>query len=150
MEVPQYLWHWSRDPEIIGSDILDVLLSLSLCRRNAPNYWQNDGLLETCLSVNNLVVGNSLPYFNNNYRKLLVAKANMKVFWICVWIWICVWNVCLNNNSCFCPLLNVYFNDIQISRWLYLSRSLYLFIYLFIYSFIHLFIYLTLEQSYGN
>ena len=25
----------------------------------------------------------------------------------------------------FCPLLNVYFNDMQITRWLYLSSSLY-------------------------
>ena len=66
MEVPEYLWHWSRDSEIIGSDILKVLLSLSLCRKSAPNYRQNEGLLETCFSVNNLVAGNSLRYFNNN------------------------------------------------------------------------------------
>ena len=28
-----------------------------------------------------------------------LAKANMKIFRICVWIWICVSNVCLNNKS---------------------------------------------------
>ena len=51
--------------EVIGSDILEVLLSLPLCLRNTPNYQQNGGLLETCFSVNNLIVGNSLRYFNN-------------------------------------------------------------------------------------
>ena len=99
MEVPEFLWHCSRDSDI-GSDILEVLLSLLLCRRKAPNYRKNDWLFETCFSVNNLVVGNSLRYFNNNKRKSLVAKANMRVFRICVWIWICVSNVRLNNNSC--------------------------------------------------
>ena len=58
-------WRFSRGSELIGSDILEVVLNLSLCRRNAPNYGQNDGLLETCFSVNNLIVGNSLRYFNN-------------------------------------------------------------------------------------
>ena len=65
MEVPEFLWQCSRDTEVIGSDILEVLLSLLLCRRKVPNYRQNDGLLETCFSVNNLVVDNSLRYFNN-------------------------------------------------------------------------------------
>ena len=36
MAVP--VCHCSRDSEVIGSDILKVLLSLSLCRRNAPKY----------------------------------------------------------------------------------------------------------------
>ena len=99
MVVPEFYWHCSRDSEVIGSDILEVLLSLSLCRRNAPNYRQNDGLLETCFSGKNFIVGNSLRYFNNIWRKSLVAKANMKVFRIRVWIWICVSNMCLNNNS---------------------------------------------------
>ena len=88
MEVPEFLWHCSRDSEVIGSVILEVLLSLSLCRRNAPNYRQNDGLLETCFFVNKLIVGNSLRYLNNIYKKSLVAslvaKANMKVFRICI------------------------------------------------------------------
>ena len=60
MLVPKFLCHCSRDSEVIGSDILEVLIILSLCRRNALNYRQNDGLLEACFSVNNLVVGNSL------------------------------------------------------------------------------------------
>ena len=60
MAVPEFLWHCSRDSEVIGSDILEVLIILSLCRRNALNYRQNEGLLEACFSVNNLVVGNSL------------------------------------------------------------------------------------------
>ena len=38
-------------------------------------------------------------YFNNSYRKWLVAMDNMKFFRICVWIWIWVSNMCLNNNS---------------------------------------------------
>ena len=80
MAVPEFYWHCSRDSEVIGSDILEVLPSLSLCRRNAPNYQQNDGRLETCFSGNNLIVGNSLRYFNNIWIKSLVAKANMKVF----------------------------------------------------------------------
>ena len=84
IEVPEYLWYWSRDSEIIGSDILEILLSLSLFRRNAPNYRQNDGFLETCFSVNNVVVDNSMRYFNNRYRKSLVAKANMNFFRISV------------------------------------------------------------------
>ena len=108
MEVPEFLWHCSRDSEVIGSDILEVLLSLSLCRRNAPNYRQNDGLLETCFSGKNLIVGNSLRYFNNIWRKSLVAKANMKIFGICVWIWICVSNMYLNNNSWICLLIISY------------------------------------------
>ena len=66
MKVPEYLWHWLHESEIIGSDVLEVLLSLSLCRRKAPNYQQNDEFLETCFCVNNLVVGNSLRYFNDN------------------------------------------------------------------------------------
>ena len=60
MAVPGFLWHYSCDSEVIGSHILEVLLSLSSCRRNAPNYKQNDELLETCFSVNDLIVGNSL------------------------------------------------------------------------------------------
>ena len=84
MAVPEFLWHCSRDSEVIGSDILKVLLSLSLFRRNAQNYRQNDRLLDTCFSFNNLIVGNSLRYFNNLQRNSLVAKTNMKVFRICV------------------------------------------------------------------
>ena len=84
MAVPQFYWHCSHEAEVIGSDILEVLLSLSLCQRNAPNYRQNDALLETCFSDNNLIVGNSLRYFNDIWRKSLVAKANLKVFRICV------------------------------------------------------------------
>ena len=47
MAVPEFYWLCSRDSEVIGSDILEVSLSLSLCRKNAPNYRQNDGFLET-------------------------------------------------------------------------------------------------------
>ena len=65
MAVPEFLWHYSRDSEVICSHILEVLLILSLYRRNDPNYQQNDELLETCFSVNDLMVGNSLRYFNN-------------------------------------------------------------------------------------
>ena len=55
---------WSRDSEITGSDILEVLFRLSLNRRNTPNYWQNDDeFLEIYFFVNNLAVGNSLRYF---------------------------------------------------------------------------------------
>ena len=45
---------------------LEVLLRLPLCRRNAPNNRQNDKFLETCFFANNLVVDNSLQYFNKN------------------------------------------------------------------------------------
>ena len=65
MEVPEFVWHYSRDSEIIKLFILEVSLSLTQCRRNALNYQENDGLLETCFSVNNFIVGNSLRYFNN-------------------------------------------------------------------------------------
>ena len=82
--VPEYLGHWSRDSEIISSDILQVLLRLSLCRRNTPNYRQNNEFLEIFFLVNKLVVGNFLRYFNNNQRKSLVAKDNMKFFRICL------------------------------------------------------------------
>ena len=44
--IPEYLGHWLRDSKIIYSDILEVLLSLSLCWVNAANYRQNDGFLE--------------------------------------------------------------------------------------------------------
>ena len=44
--VPEYLGHWSRDSEIISSDILQVSLRLSLCQRNAPNYRPNNEFLE--------------------------------------------------------------------------------------------------------
>ena len=82
--VPEYLGHWSRDSEIISSDILQVLLRLSLCRRNAPNYRQNNEFLEIFFLVNKLVVGKFLRYFNNNQRKSLVAKDNMKSSRICL------------------------------------------------------------------
>ena len=65
LAVPEFLWHCSRDSEVTGSDILEVFISLSLCRRIAPNYRQNDGLLETYFSVNDLIVGNYLRYLNN-------------------------------------------------------------------------------------
>ena len=82
--VPEYLGHWSRDSEIISSDVLQVLLRLSLCRRNAPNYRQNNEFLEIFFLVNKLDVGNFLRYFNNNQRKSLVAKDNMKFSRICL------------------------------------------------------------------
>ena len=62
---PEFLLDCSRDSEVIGSDILEDLVSWPLCRRNASNYRQSDGLFETCFSVNDLIVGNSLRYFNN-------------------------------------------------------------------------------------
>ena len=37
---------WSRDPEIIKFFILEVLLNLTWCRTNAPNYQENDGFLD--------------------------------------------------------------------------------------------------------
>ena len=55
--------NWLRSYRLWYS--LEVLLSLWWCRRNALNYWQNDGFLETGFFVNNLIVGNSLWYFNN-------------------------------------------------------------------------------------
>ena len=66
MDGAEFLWYCLRDSEFIGFDIFELLLSLLLARRNAPNYRQDGGLLETCFSVNNLVVRNSLRYFNNN------------------------------------------------------------------------------------
>ena len=45
-----------------------------------PNYRQNDGFMETCINVNNLVTCNPLRYFNNNLRKSLLAKDNMIFF----------------------------------------------------------------------
>ena len=84
MKVSEYLGHWSSDSEIISSFILQDLLWLFLCRRNAQNYRQNDKFLETCFFVNKLVVGNPLQNFNNNQRKSLVAKDKMKFFRICV------------------------------------------------------------------
>ena len=48
IKVPENLGHGHRDSEIRSSDTLEVLLTLSLCWMNAPNYRQNDGLLETC------------------------------------------------------------------------------------------------------
>ena len=77
------------------------LLRLSLCRRNAPNYQQNEEFLKTCFRVNKLVVGTSLQYFNNNQRKSLAAWDSMKFFRIYVWIWLFVLNMSLNNNSSF-------------------------------------------------
>ena len=47
IKVPENLGHGHRDSEIRSSDTLEVLLTLSLCWMNAPNYRQNDGLLET-------------------------------------------------------------------------------------------------------
>ena len=97
MAVPEFLWHCSRDSEVIGSDILDVFMSLSLYRRNAPNYRQNDRLLETCFSVNNLIVGNSLRYFNANLRLIWRFSEPVSeyesVFRMFVWIIILIWIV---------------------------------------------------------
>ena len=42
----EFLWHCSRDSEIIKFSILEVSLSLTSCRRNPPIYQQNDGFLE--------------------------------------------------------------------------------------------------------
>ena len=53
---------------------------------NALNYRLNDGQNE-----DKLIVGNSLRYFNNNHRKSLIAKDNVKFFP----------NPCLNMNLCF-------------------------------------------------
>ena len=39
-------WHWLREPEILSSYILEVLLRLVWCRMNAPNYQQNEAFLE--------------------------------------------------------------------------------------------------------
>ena len=75
MEVPEFVWRCSHDLEVIGSVILEVLLRLSLCRRNAPNYCQNDGLLETSFSVKKLIVGSFCDTLIT-----FIAKANMKVF----------------------------------------------------------------------
>ena len=80
VKVPEYVRHWYHDSKIISSNILHVLPRLSLCWRNASNYRQNDKFLETCFFINKLVVGNSFRYFNNNQRKSLVTKDNMKFF----------------------------------------------------------------------
>ena len=66
VKIPEYLRHWSRGSEIISSDILEVLLTLSLCWKNASTYRDNVKFLEICFFVNKLFVGNSLRYFNNN------------------------------------------------------------------------------------
>ena len=66
---------------------------------NDPNYRQNDEFLETCFFNYELVVGNSLRYFDDNQRKLLIAKDNITFFQICVTISFCVSNVRQNNNS---------------------------------------------------
>ena len=61
--------------------------------------FPTDEFLQICFLVSQLVVGNSLRYFNNNKRKSLVAEDNMKFFRICFWIWICVSNMFLNKIS---------------------------------------------------
>ena len=104
VKVPEYVRHWYHDSKIISSNILQVLLRLSLCRRNASNYRQNDKFLETCFFVNKLVVGNSFRYFNNNQRKSLVTKDNMKFSRICpsfefVWIIIHKRFICFKDSA---------------------------------------------------
>ena len=56
LKVPEYLRHWSRDSEFITSDILDILLRLSLCWMNTPNYQQNDGLLGSFTDVYSMLL----------------------------------------------------------------------------------------------
>ena len=93
VKVPEYVRHWYHDSKIISSNILQVLLRLPLCRKNASNYGQNDKFLETCFFINKLVVGNSFRYFNNNQRKSLVTKDNMKFSRICLsfeFVWIII------------------------------------------------------------
>ena len=51
MQVPEFLWHCSRDSEITKLFILEVSLSLTRCRRNAPNYQENDGYVENCFRL---------------------------------------------------------------------------------------------------
>ena len=96
MAVPEFFWHCSRDSEIIGSNILEVFMSLSLCRRNAPNYWQNDGLLETffpSIIWSLVTLCDTLITFRENYWLLRLIWRFSKsvseyesVFWICAWI----------------------------------------------------------------
>ena len=105
MEVPEFLWHCSRDSEIIASDILEVLLSLSSCRRNVPNYRQNDGLLETCFTVNICSLATLCDILitirENHWLLRLIWRFSESmseyesVFRICVWIIIhvtLIWN----------------------------------------------------------
>ena len=78
MEVPEFLWHCSRDSEIIIFFILEVSLSLTWCQRNARNYRQNDELLETWLRL--------------IWRFSESVSEYESVFRICVWIIIHVQN----------------------------------------------------------
>ena len=99
MAVPEFLWHCSRDSKVTGSDILEVLMILSLCRRNAQNYRQNDCLLETCFSVSNLVVDTLYDTLITFLLNQWLLRLIWRLFRLCVWIWICVSNMCRNNNS---------------------------------------------------
>ena len=51
MEVPELLRHCSRDSETNKYFNLEVSLSLTLCRSNAPNYQENDQFLENCFRL---------------------------------------------------------------------------------------------------
>ena len=52
MKVPDSRWHWSRDSEFIIFFILEVSLSLTRCRRNAPNYQLScESVFRICVSI---------------------------------------------------------------------------------------------------
>ena len=56
MAVPEFLSHCSRDLEITKIFILEVSLKLTSCRRNAPNYQENDEFLENYFRLETMLI----------------------------------------------------------------------------------------------
>ena len=81
MKFPEFVWHCSRDSEIITIFILDLWLSLTWCRRNDPNCQENERFMENCFSLWTMLKvfrWSLLSFFGRNSQVL-----TLKFHWVC-------------------------------------------------------------------
>ena len=87
MTVPEFLWHCSRNSEIIKLFIWEVSLNLTWCRRNAPNYQENDGFLENCFRLQTMLKVCRWRFLSFFGTAQVTQKLQSFLFWKFHWIW---------------------------------------------------------------
>ena len=87
MEVHEFLWHCSSDSKIINLFIFENLLSLTWCRRNTPNYQENEGLLETCFRLQTMLKVYRWRFLSFFGTAHVTMKLLSILFWKFHWVW---------------------------------------------------------------
>ena len=138
MELPEFLWQCSGDLEITKSFIFEILLSFTWCRRNTPNYQENDGFLENGFRLYTMIKVCKWRFLSFFGTAQVTRKLQSLLFSKFHWVWrnaertpqiikkmTNFWKIVLGSRQCWKCVDGGSWVSLALLRWLKNYKSFY-------------------------